>query len=503
MLSLRLTESSQPQGSLTPRAYVLKTFDARNGGDKEQLKNEVEAFIILRNAVKPEPCLIGFYGGFEQGGSFNIILEYADAGTLEDFFCKYRIPFHGSGIHNFWSSLLPLIRAIKNIHEITYDHGILGGWHQDVKPQNVLVCMRNGRYTFKLADLGLSHFRLKRGEYLMGRDAQGTRTYGAPECYRADDASKRSIINVTPTVDVWSMGCILSEAATWLVHTGYPGLGAYRQSRIEETEKLPSFSDIGCFHNGTEALDCVNRHHDDLKKHVRTTIDPITGPIVDMIDEMLCPAYARAGADHLWVKSHKLLKEHAQQMCNDKQRSGSTVDFTDDVETQRSSRAVGSIETTDTDDSVQPVVLPDLEDGPNVAAVPNSDSGYGSANAHADSRDSHQHTSAIPHSSEEQVITTEPNVGGQRRVSQQDDDFRSLYSVGTIGTVYQEHISHFADDLFEGLQRRKNYSPSAMRLLNQHLPRLLRSFALRLQQQKTDDDVRRLTVLIRKYREYV
>jgi serine/threonine protein kinase len=53
-------------------------------------------------------------------------------------------------------------------------------WHQDVKPQNILVVRDNGasiyECEFKLADLGLSHFRV--GANTQDVDTRGTRVYG-------------------------------------------------------------------------------------------------------------------------------------------------------------------------------------------------------------------------------------------------------------------------------------------------------------------------------------
>lgn len=55
---------------------------------------------------------------------------------------------------------------------------------------------------------------------------------------------------INPTVDVWSFGCVLSEALAWL-QGGQQGLEAYRQSRRREQERLsPNFSAIEAFHDG-------------------------------------------------------------------------------------------------------------------------------------------------------------------------------------------------------------------------------------------------------------
>lgn len=60
----------------------------------------------------------------------------------------------------------------------------LSRWHQDVKPSNVLVFSNRaeGEYwwTFKLADLGISHFHAiaYAGDTGEATDQQGTSTYG-------------------------------------------------------------------------------------------------------------------------------------------------------------------------------------------------------------------------------------------------------------------------------------------------------------------------------------
>jgi serine/threonine protein kinase len=56
-----------------------------------------------------------------------------------------------------------------------------GRWHQDVKPENILVSTRGDELEFecefKLADLGLSHFKIASDD-AEDRDSRGTRTYG-------------------------------------------------------------------------------------------------------------------------------------------------------------------------------------------------------------------------------------------------------------------------------------------------------------------------------------
>jgi hypothetical protein len=151
--------------------------------------------------------LIAFHGSFQQCGTYNVLLEYADCGTLEDYFAKTYPPSSGEDIITFWERLFNVIKALSKIHDVRPPKGAggpdifqgyedtleIGGkdnkltscrWHQDVRPKNVLVI--RGRSTnpydveFKLADLGLSHFQRTTAATIdaAGRDTWGTREYG-------------------------------------------------------------------------------------------------------------------------------------------------------------------------------------------------------------------------------------------------------------------------------------------------------------------------------------
>ena len=161
-------------------------------------------------------------------------------------------------------------------------------WHQDVKPRNILVCSRDDfspyDCDFKLADLGLSHFKKVVGEDSVDdTNTNGTPIYGmstflslrellfiivgAPECYR-DKFNDLTKLTVRQNVDIWSLGCILSEAAVWVVQ-GWDGLKAYRSLRHNETARIHKFDDQGCFHNSKHLLDSVKQTHHEISRQVR------------------------------------------------------------------------------------------------------------------------------------------------------------------------------------------------------------------------------------------
>lgn len=83
-------------------------------------------------------------------------------------------------------------------------------------------------------------------------------TYVAPECYAAENSPSPETI--TQAVDVWSLGCVYSEAVTWTTY-GYPRLQQYRRENDLETRKIPGFTARACFHNEEHVLPAVKNVH--------------------------------------------------------------------------------------------------------------------------------------------------------------------------------------------------------------------------------------------------
>ena len=185
--------------------FVLKRYRTQDA--EKYFHNEVSAFRKLRQAGKHRN-IIGYHGCFIHNGTYNVILEFADKGTLEKYFAQEAPPTSGEDIIAFWREMFAIIGALMSIHGIQYtDHDgpqILQGygtnrpyssllkllktnsfsWHQDVKPSNILIKSSQGQspysWQFKLADLGLSHFKKKMSSQVEATDGDtyGTRAYG-------------------------------------------------------------------------------------------------------------------------------------------------------------------------------------------------------------------------------------------------------------------------------------------------------------------------------------
>lgn len=104
---------------------MLKSYSRSLRG--AQYHAEVEAFRRLRHVRHPH-SLIQYFGSYEQDNTFNIILEYADGGTLEGFLRNEKIkpPRKVEDIQSFWCSLFDILLALQTIHRVKQDGGGIG-----------------------------------------------------------------------------------------------------------------------------------------------------------------------------------------------------------------------------------------------------------------------------------------------------------------------------------------------------------------------------------------
>lgn len=161
--------------------FAMKTYHSPD--TENYYTTEVDAFYNLAVTSHITSSIVGFHGGFRHNNTYNIILEWADWGTLEDYMRAIKPPTKGEDIVTFWHNLFNVTHGLSKIHRasaapishssilngyqrlppfITAKHTKLVRWHQDVKPRNILVFSRRPSTAstphFKLADLGVSHF---------------------------------------------------------------------------------------------------------------------------------------------------------------------------------------------------------------------------------------------------------------------------------------------------------------------------------------------------------
>ncbi|KAL6721390.1 hypothetical protein ACLMJK_000493 [Lecanora helva] len=294
--------------------YVLKSYRTRNA--KEYYTAEKKAIMRLRNGAKPPENIVEYYGSFIQDGKYYALLEYMDRGTLESFMEDIQPPSSSIDAVNFWESLLGLSRGLALLHGLPLEDQSEGenrsfhGWHQDIKPSNILIRTRVGHSiydsAFKLADLGLSHFKSTTSPDTTDMDSYGTRAYGAPETFRFDDSMIQMRIDVNKNVDVWSFGCVLSEVVTWQV-LGKDGLQEYRRLRREEFQSKIGTGAGEAFHDGSRVLTTVIDNHTRLRQSDAIT-HGLASELLDLIDDMLVESQGRLSSKDVYQRCMRTLQ---------------------------------------------------------------------------------------------------------------------------------------------------------------------------------------------------
>ncbi|KAF3053232.1 hypothetical protein E8E11_000162 [Didymella keratinophila] len=254
----------------------------------------------------------------------NLLLEYGTY-DLRLIFGHQTPPMIPAETIAFWEGLFEVASAVSEIHDFKHGGNEFNGWHADIKPENIIfVCDK-----YKLADPGFACFRKKSKEprvHLRG----GTDTYGAPEVYEE---------KVHQTIDTWSLGCVFSMAATWVV-AGLQGVHQYHQVReralsgllqtigpnghplLKSQGLLPDGipDKLDCFHDGITVLSEVTGWHTFIKNSCRKT-DPITTKIIGLVDKcMLLPNPQDR------IKSGLLCEELAKIVGEAKQELSESID---------------------------------------------------------------------------------------------------------------------------------------------------------------------------------
>ncbi|KAH0565999.1 hypothetical protein GP486_000610 [Trichoglossum hirsutum] len=319
--------------------FALKRFE---DGNKRLFENEKNAFLALRHhkgmvrylanyghrEIRPLPqsrrhtdTVLGEVVDEEVTTTYNILLEYGEF-DLDEFFAERLPPVLQTELEEFWRDLFEVADVVDGIHNLEVRS--LGevrrfyGWHADIKPDNIL----NVQGKFKLADPGFATFVARTDTEQRAIVLGGTETYGAPE-HSTPNAVSRAI-------DIWSLGCVFSIAATWVVF-GYAGIqqfGRVREKAISKIiENLSAQYSTGrqklsagdYFHDGVEVLQDVLLWHNVLRSAVRNT-DTITSQVLDLVDKKML-----RGGPEKRIPAMELCKELEQISARCKADSRITV----------------------------------------------------------------------------------------------------------------------------------------------------------------------------------
>lgn len=289
----------------------------------------MDSYISLENKVPPEVYeeqFLRYYGSFKKGEKAFIMLEYADQGSLLDFFNRNELPLERHELCGLWWSLSNLLFGLEHIHGLEQDprnsgYGTIRCVHQDLKPGNIFVFRKGDstdyRYQFKIGDFGMSSVALVKTMNKSARNPAepSTKMYGAPELTTRYAALEDIDYGTLWEMDIWSFGCVLFECLVWMT-CGSRGLSAFFRMRQNETDADPRHKSqgySGCFHNGTARVQAVAGMMR-LVMERRRLFDDLSEPIGDLIlNNMLIPSSKRRlDARTLLPRFEKILEAETQ-----------------------------------------------------------------------------------------------------------------------------------------------------------------------------------------------
>lgn len=289
-------------------------------GDSQRIFDaELEALAALSR--KSSKHIVQCMGSYVHGNNYNLILEYADQGSLGEYLQRSSPPRSALELQQFWNSMIDILQGLHQIHNTSFfdtKTASMVGIHGDIKPQNIMVFGNNEQspydLTLKICGFGISAMKFSAGSRTPVVD---TDTYselnhayptgllclcsvGAPGYSSARIDRRREQAN-----DIWSLGCIYIELIVWII-SGSDGLKGFRDRRAKELCIRKEWE--LAFHNGTAPLNEVSM----IYEHARSRLKPFddwTGIVLDLVENhmLVSSTNGRLGAKDI----HRLWKERA------------------------------------------------------------------------------------------------------------------------------------------------------------------------------------------------
>ncbi|GBC05095.1 hypothetical protein RclHR1_06020010 [Rhizophagus clarus] len=163
--------------------------------------------------VDSHPNIIKFYGltKLQDKKNYELVLEYAEGGTLEKYLRNDAISFE-------WDNQLRFSKEITSAILWLHDMGII---HGDLHPNNILVHQN----TIKLADFGRS--------FLKGTDCYNTELLGVVPYMDPKTFDQKSLYKINEKSDIYSLGIIFWELTSRSLPLNY-----------EKKDRIPLMFDI-------------------------------------------------------------------------------------------------------------------------------------------------------------------------------------------------------------------------------------------------------------------
>ena len=215
--------------------------------------------------------IVEFLGSYEYDGSWNFLFPYYQM-NLKQFLDR---PLELQP-HVIYSGMFGVADALTNIHTFTVaEAGIMIsqiGYHHDLSPANILV---DGN-RFVITDFGLS--KLKPDDQNSRSTLRGgNEDYLGPEAY---DYAKARNLETGRSLDIWALGCLLSEVSTLI--EGHQVADFYSERKATHQAARPITDHA--FHLDGDIRPSVN---DWLIRLERQAKDSETPMLISLIRKML------------------------------------------------------------------------------------------------------------------------------------------------------------------------------------------------------------------------
>ncbi|MFT7462132.1 MAG: tRNA A-37 threonylcarbamoyl transferase component Bud32 [Pseudohongiellaceae bacterium] len=172
-----------------PAAVKVLRKDRITPESEQRFQQEVQLTSQLTN-----PHTVELYDfGRTTSGEFYYAMEYLPGLTLHELIERYGAQRQERVVHILWQ----ICESLAEAHDLDIIH-------RDIKPMNILICERGGRFdVVKVLDFGLVKDLEAPEELALTRAAEvsGSPLYMAPERFSAP-------LTVDARSDIWAVGCV-------------------------------------------------------------------------------------------------------------------------------------------------------------------------------------------------------------------------------------------------------------------------------------------------------
>ncbi|CAN9199208.1 unnamed protein product [Alternaria alternata] len=214
-------------------------------------KSAAKEWYNLQRLSEDHPHLMVALGAYWHGSYFFILQEEAEQ-SLHDYLKEPGDRFKSQEL---WTQMQGIAEGLNTLHKL-YE-GTKIAYHQDLKPANILIV----KGKLKIADFGL--LELKPVPLPGDTDMTGIPNNHVTGFYAAPRQAK-----YTRECDIWSLGCIMSEVATFDIH-GSEGVSDYKNARMADGA---SGRDTPRFYRGQDVKESVLLMHTQLYDHVQSAL---------------------------------------------------------------------------------------------------------------------------------------------------------------------------------------------------------------------------------------